>query len=752
MRWHNGKLSTNYDKRTMRTKGYMTLDCPSKNHEIAPGSAAGIFYIDAALTCEYTDLTVKVTTAKTNFLIPFGGDNSNFIGKISHQAGSTVVIAGHTNALGDPETVRADALAIDAADSVFAVKSGVTPNAARGIQVNKSGFKIRAGVISYNGGTEASSYSYDCSEYELPMTISGSYGFTKTGDGTVTLSGAYTATGAIVVSAGTLIIGGDAEFPDQQAITVKAGATLEVHQPLSNFAITVEEGANVVRSMDTISVPFDRETTNVTTVVKHRLSLEPGVKQPIALSSAYLVPCHDVLALEVLCIEPGSRDFTADDFEDDTEKTYGLPRTTFAVTKDADGMQHVIVMTRPVVATTSNMGNVGINGEASDWSNGAMPGPGADYLIRHQVGDVQNSVFRGDSLTLSPSAILRCRHSSSGDTHRLQVPSGEPVVVYPGVSTTQNYNGRDYPVVGDLYLVGEYGDSGAFNFDLIYGDARSDSYHGTTTLNANLTGAGTLHITGYKNGLSRSGLNGNNTNYFGRILMSSNGTTDANKGTQVRVSRPEAFGGRLDEFQANAVTMYEYAMVEATGNVALTNDMNRGFRIANAGFNCDAGKTFETSWPIVLNGTLYKHGAGTLVLAGAMTHDTSSTKKLIVRAGTVSALSDEAVAGLTLTATNDFTIAVSPRSSAVNGFGSVALTGDADPKINVAFDVASAERGANYRLPICTVESDSGLTADSFVVQKARGYVCTLVSETVDETKTRWSLDCTKTGLIMVVR
>ena len=58
----------------------------------------------------------------------------------------------------------------------------------------------------------------------------------------------------------------------------------------------------------------------------------------------------------------------------------------------------------------------------------------------------------------------------------------------------------------------------------------------------------------------------------------------------------------------------------------------------------------------------------------------------------------------------------------------------------------------NYKLPICTVASDSGLTEDSFVVQKAKGYVCTLVSETVDETKTRWSLDCTKTGLIMVVR
>ena len=743
--WHSGTLKTvsRTNRRGGLKGGHAYLDCANKTHAVSLEADGSSVYLSPDFHCDEPDLVLSLSSSTTGGHYDLSGDNGDYRGSISLSGGSGApLVAGHANALGDPSVSRADALTVDKASSILTARKSVKLNAARGIRVNQSGFEIKAGTISGSSGNGA--FSFDCTSFEVEAPICGSYGFAKTGTGTVTYTGDYTA-GEIVVKAGRLIIGADASFPAGQAITV-TNATLEVHQPLSNFTITELAGATVIESMDTIEVPFDTTTTNVTTVVRKRLTLSPGVKQPIRLSAGYLVPCHEALEFEVLRIAPGSADFTSDDFDDQTTKTSGLPRTTLTVTKDADGTQHVVITTRPVVKSVS--GCVNLNGAASSWSDNQLPHRDADYLLVHRVSDLNNAVFGGDSLTIANNAELGIASTSQ---HRLQTASGEPVIIYPGVFTKQSWQTRDHAVVGSIFLVGSYGDSGVFNFYTKYADAGSSKLR----LEATVSGAGTLQVSGPSNGAAWNGLYGNNTNFFGKIIFTGETTTDERRGTQVRVKDWRSFGGRLDEFHADALTIGQYAAVRAIADVTLTNDVNRGIRIGNGCFNCDAGKTFKTTWPIQLNGTMYKHGTGTLILGGAMTHDTSSTGSFFVRAGTIGILSDAAAEGLTVKSTNDFAIALTPESTAVNGFTGLELTpppgSEVLPKVTVKVDSAKFAKGVGYKLPICTVANDSGVTADTFVFEQVPHYRCSLVAEPVDATTTRYSLKCSKPGLIIVV-
>lgn len=612
MQWYRGEISQGFGGSCPTIAGAIAVKGVAFTHSIKPNTstaASGINFT-AAFSCEDADINVPIQ-AKGNNVISLAGNNESYIGSFEHK-GSTILLLRNNNALGNPSSVRSDALKITGANAVLGVAKDFAPNASRGISIGSTGLKIRSDVVSVGSGT------VDCSAYELPMPISGSYGFTKTGDGTVTLSGAYTA-GAITVSAGTLHLAASSSFPAAQAITVKAGAKLVVHnKTLQSFSITAEEGAVVEHVVDPIVVKYDPETKAVTTKVVSDLCLLDGEHQVLSLSELIALPFHDPLTLELLQITAGTRDYKLEDFVDATEKTYELPRTCLSVEKDEGGVQHVYLNARPVVKSVAEIGNVGINGVAASWSDSATPHKDADYLLVHKVGSVKKYDFEGDTLTIANSALLQFRYENSSGVGRFHTQTGEPVTIYPGCHTDQNYSGVSLSATGEIFLPGQFGDSDYLNAYLRYGKTAGND--GQFSVDATLSGAGTLQISGAKNGTSWNGIGGNNTNYFGRIIVTGNGTTVETRGTQCRVSKAEAFGGRLDEFQENALTLTGYAMIKATGNVALTNDMNRGIYIgAQGGFNCDAGKTFTCGWPIKLGagGNIYKHGAGTLELGGA---------------------------------------------------------------------------------------------------------------------------------------
>ena len=761
VRWHAGRIYQNYGGVTTPVYGNFHLDCPSENHRIEPSAGANGIILDFACSFICSDTTMALTiisssTMGADNLVIFRGDSSAYDGKISCQITPAPFVIGSANALGNPSVSRADALSIDLAKAVITVQKGVTPNAVRGIAIKKSGVKFRAAKIdTHNNAGTAVRTTTDCSDYELPMPISGAYGFTKDGEGTVTLSGAYTA-GAIVVEEGTLRIAATATLPAAHPVTVKSGATLRLCQAPENFALTVEAGANVV-----LEAAYNA-TAKVTTPVALTAGYAvPAGGQPIALSEAVALPQHDALNLEVLTIAAGAADVTADDFTDVSPKTYGLPKTTVTVEKDAGGVQHVYLSARPVVKSIkifytpegSGYNYYKINGAPELWSDNRAAHEGADYLLVHQVNSLSNVEFDGDSLTISIPA------GSTTTLHVRETVALLRATLYPPTIIRPNYGGRSFDVYGDWTIAGAFDDAAPYaTFCARYVEGRYLSFRGA------LHGEGPLKVTAesvgkmsLKNGVNQTRLYGDNSDYTGRLYVTHEGSpTNEYVGTQFGFNSAAALGGTPGTFRANAITIDKYSMMCPSTNITF-DTANRGISGTGPyGFNVPTGVTFAVKVPIYQNNTMYKTGAGTLALGGAMTFGTNNLCR--VREGGLTALSDAAVAELDCTFADGTSIVLSPDSTAASGFRNVTVedaAGGAAGKVNVVPLLPESGIDGVITLPICTVAATAPDLTDNLNLVYVKGYKSRLLRQDVTVEGVacvRYSLQCAHEGFMVIFR
>ncbi|MBQ6008649.1 MAG: autotransporter-associated beta strand repeat-containing protein [Kiritimatiellae bacterium] len=757
VRWHAGRIYQNYGGVTTPVYGNFHLDCPSENHRIEPNAGATGIILDFACSfiCDDTTMALTIISSSkmaTDNLVIFRGDNSGYDGKISCQITPAPFVIGSANALGNPSAPRADALSVDLANAVVTALKGVTPNAVRGIAINKSGVRLRATVVAtHNASGTSVRTTTDCSDYELPMPISGAYGFTKDGEGTVTLSGAYTA-GAIVVEEGTLRIAATATLPAAHPVTVKSGATLRLCQAPENFALTVEAGANVV-----LEAAYDA-TAKVTTPVALTAGYAvPAGGQPIALSEAVALPQHDALNLEVLTIAAGAADVTADDFTDVSPKTYGLPKTTVTVEKDAGGVQHVYLSARPVVKSIkifytpegSGYNYYKINGAPELWSDNRAAHEGADYLLVHQVNSLSNVEFDGDSLTISIPA------GSTTTLHVRETVALLRATLYPPTIIRPNYGGRSFDVYGDWTIAGAFDDAAPFvTFYSRYKEGGYLSFrgalHGEGPLKLTAESVGSMSL---KNGVNQTRLYGDNSDYTGRLYVTHEGSpTNEYVGTQFGFNSAAALGGAPGTFRANAITLDKYSMMCPSTNITF-DTANRGISGTGPyGFNVPTGVTFAVKVPIYQNNTMYKTGAGTLALGGEMTFGTNNLCR--VREGGLTALSDAAVAELDCTFADGTSIVLSPDSTAANGFRNVTIE-DAAGRVNVQLAVPPEGIDGAVTLPICTVPATDGDLTGNFAFVRVKHYAAKLVKEdvTVDGVPCRrYSAHYVREGLTILFR
>ena len=761
VRWHAGRIYQNYGGVTTPVYGNFYLDCPSKNHRIEPNAGSTGIILDFACSfiCDDTTMALTIISSSkmaTDNLVIFRGDNSGYDGKISCQITPAPFVIGSANALGNPTAPRADALSVDLANAVVTALKGVTPNAVRGIAINKSGVKFRAAKIdTYNNAKTAVRTTTDCSDYELPMPISGAYGFTKDGEGTVTLSGAYTA-GAIVVEEGTLRIAATATLPAAHPVTVKSGATLRLCQAPENFALTVEAGANVV-----LEAAYDA-TAKVTTPVALTAGYAvPAGGQPIALSEAVALPQHDALNLEVLTIAAGAADVTADDFTDVSPKTYGLPKTTVTVEKDAGGVQHVYLSARPVVKSIkifytpegSGYNYYKINGAPELWSDNRAAHEGADYLLVHQVNSLSNVEFDGDSLTISIPA------GSTTTLHVRETVALLRATLYPPTIIRPNYGGRSFDVYGDWTIAGAFDDAAPYvtlcsrykvgNYLCFTG-----ALHGDGPLKLSAQEVGSLSL---KNGVNQTRLYGDNSDFTGRLYVTNEGSpTNEYVGTQFGFNSAAALGGALDAFKANAITLDKYSMMCPSTNITF-DTANRGISGTGPyGFNVPTGVTFAVKVPIYQNNTMYKTGAGTLALGGEMTFGTNNLCR--VREGGLTALADAAVAGLDCTFADGTSIVLSPDSTAASGFRNVTIEdadGGAAGKVNVVPLLPEGGIDGVITLPICTVAATAPDLTDNLNLVYVKGYKSRLLRQDVTVEGVacvRYSVQCAHEGFMVIFR
>ena len=761
MRWHAGRIYQNFSGVTTPVHGNIYLDCPGANHRIEPVNGASGIILDfpCSFSCSDTTMALTIISSSTmgaDNLVIFRGDNSGYNGKISCQITPAPFVIGSANALGNQSSSRADALSVDLADAVFAVMKGTTPNAARGIAINKSGFTLRAGVLeTYNNKKTAVRTTTDCSNYELPMPISGTYGFTKDGDGRVMLSGAYTA-GAITVSEGTLEIAETATLPAAHPITVQSGATLVVRHAPSNFAITAEDGARVI-----IAAPYDAANCVSAPVALPATYAVPSGGQLIALAAPVALPQNTALKLEVLTIAAGAADVAADDFLDVTPKTEcGLPKTFVSVEKDAGGVQHVYLNVRPVVKSIkvfytpegSGYNYYKINGAPELWSDNRAAHDGADYLLVHYMNSLSNVEFDGDSLTV-------CIPVGTTTMHVRDTTTLLRATLYPPTIIRPNYSGRKLDVYGDWTIAGAFDDPAphvAFCSRYKVGNYLSfrGALHGDGPLKITAEDVGNMSL---KNGVNQTRLYGDNSDFAGRLYVTHESSpTNEYVGTQFGFNSAAALGGALGTFRANAITLDKYSMMCPSTNITF-DTANRGISGAGPyGFNVPTGVTFAVKVPIYQNNTMYKTGAGTLALGGAMTFGTNNLCR--VREGGMTALSDAAVAGLDCTFADGTSIVLSPESTAVNGFRNVTIedaAGGAAGKVNVVPMLPEDGIDGVIVLPICTVAATAPDLTDNLNLTYVKGYRSRLLRQDVTVeggTCVRYSVQYAHEGFMIIFK
>lgn len=84
----------------------------------------------------------------------------------------------------------------------------------------------QSGAISL---TTSPTITTNFKQFNIFGIISGAFGITKAGTGSMTFAGANTYTGTTIVSAGTLTLGAAGVIPDGSAVTVSSGATLAMN-------------------------------------------------------------------------------------------------------------------------------------------------------------------------------------------------------------------------------------------------------------------------------------------------------------------------------------------------------------------------------------------------------------------------------------------------------------------------------------------------------------------------------------------
>ena len=665
------------------------------------------------------------------------GNNTNFNGRIVINTFGHLAL-GHANAAGAPAELVTDRIEIQA-NGRLAVQKGIEVNPNCGITVTGEGAKLMAKKYDYGG--------FDCTEYTLTMPITGACGLTKDGDGKVTLAGAYTA-GDLTVAAGTLVLDKRGSFKSGLKVTVKSGATLVQNVYVPQIDVTCEEGGTYIKDIR-YEVNYDDATG-----VSEPLDLQdiPDDAYPLApyLSEPIAVPFYATKQIDIAKV---SATAGPENFIDGTEKTYGLPHTSFSIEERENGVRMLVLTAKPVVVsigpfTNPGSGGKGIQGDGTTWSNHEEARAGFDYLVATNSIDGFHKKFLGDSVT-----IANAKFTSGGNLNlRSTVSYVGAATVYPGV--------QFHPLMGSADLFSFSSDtvftlvddgSGKFvTFETVWASGGQRMMR--LNLNVPVGGSGPLQLRSTDPKARIIDVTGDNSEFTGVIkVTTSGGTPSLEDRTVCHVGRAESLGGPLAAFDPCALTVEAFAMLQPDQTMTLA-AANRGIYVKDGGFIVTSGQTLTIQEPLRIGTTLYKEGEGSLALGGAVTYGAdgaaATPSPIKVREGAVSLLADVSSVGYDVEFAAGTGIVVDPASTSVEGF-----TGDfaAAGKVTVSLATGNAER-RGYVLPICTRSSTDDDLTDVLVAAPARGFVTAVEKVTVDGDRVRYQLRADPQGMILMIK
>lgn len=209
-------------------------------------------------------------TIASNGSTVFGGVVGG-VGGLVKQGGGTLTLSG-ANTFSGATTVLAGSLALSGG-AALSDGSALTLGAGASLALSSSeviGSLAGAGVVSLGANTLRT--GANGSSTSFGGVIGGAGGLAKQGSGTLTLSGTNTFTGAVLVSAGGLVLAGGAALSDATAVTVASGAVLSLASSETVASLAgaglVDVGVNTLTVGDSSHTDFSGELRGSGDVVK----------------------------------------------------------------------------------------------------------------------------------------------------------------------------------------------------------------------------------------------------------------------------------------------------------------------------------------------------------------------------------------------------------------------------------------------------------------------------------------------------
>ncbi|MGN7612430.1 autotransporter-associated beta strand repeat-containing protein [Magnetococcales bacterium HHB-1] len=501
---------------------------------------------------------------------------------------------------------------------------------------------------------------------DLSGSMSGGSAFTKTGDGSLTLSGNSSHSGSVTVSAGLVTVSSGSGIGDSAAVTVSSGATLNVSETEIIGSLT-GSGAVSIASSKVLTTGNNDSSTTFSGDISGAGVLTKSGSGTFTLSGTNSYSGGTTISAGVL---KGTTDSLQGDmtnsgtviFSQSSNGSYtGVISSSGGVTKEGAGSVTFSGANTYTGETTISAGTLltsdGSNiGDSSTINvlSGATLSLGASETIGGLTG--AGSVVNGDVLTIDQSSSTTFSGDISGTGSLIKSGTGSLTL-----SGTNTYNSGTTISAGALIVSGGsvLADAGAVTMS-----------GGTFTLAASetiasLSGSSSVDIAA--NTLTLAG--GSNTEYSGEIsgsgalshtgsgTLTLSGTSNSSNGWGTDISSGAISIAADSNLGSGTITISNSGSLEVTGS---------GVTIDNALTIADTSGSVVNSNDVTFSGAIssdssasvFKKGSGALTLSNTG-NSSSYSGSLIVSAGTIVANSDDVLnnnlialvsgAGLTIT-------------------------------------------------------------------------------------------------------
>lgn len=560
--------------------------------------------------------------------IRFAGDMTDWHGKIVAKNKGTFVLLDSATACSGFTTLTPDALTLQA-------NAKLVINSSKTVQSPNWGVTIASGVNAYLGTITKSANgqnSPSCRggvetiypDYDLLLPIAGTATstFVKNDKGRIKLRNDWSGfSGTLAIEGGSLVLTDDMTGTSNLKISVRAGGALETERADGTYGgidVTFEAGAGLV-------VPYNPET-GVASPITLGASFLSSCTFPVglSLSSPVNFPINETNALAVAHVDSAHRVVTGADFQNNTTKNNNLPVTWFEVETDADGMQTVYLMMKPVLVREDAVGQFSIldaihtltnkvESEGYVWSDHQAPHPGADYInstvfaTYYTWGGVgSRREFRGDSLVWTDGLELDLRTQYTYFENL--IPSKSGLRIYPiGYAAMSRH-----VLEGNIQVSPLLTSDSPLHIFANTDNGRKNIY--TVELAASLNGTGHVNFKANANSPNDAYITTPQTNFTGCILLQADGTSATVDGLTLHITDPRQLGAPRSAISTYDLYLRNRCFVRPECTMTF-NTPNRQVTISSdAGFDVPTNVVFTlASTAFAQAANLIKKGEGALV-------------------------------------------------------------------------------------------------------------------------------------------